>query len=107
MLLRYLVGPRVDEVLALDADQLGYGCGHRTLPLWVKGGKVRPKPVVPLALDALVCYLNGRTDGPLIATRTGGRLGEPEVCGSCCGAWRRRPGCRRPTPSSSTHCGMD
>jgi site-specific recombinase XerD len=77
--LLYLMGPRVDEVLALDADQLGYDRGHRTLPLRVKGGKVRPKPVVPLALDALERYLDGRTTGPLFVTRTGGRLGEPEV----------------------------
>lgn len=77
--LLYLMGPRVDEVLALDADQLGYDRGHRTLPLRVKGGKTRPKPVTPLALDALERYLDGRTDGPLFTTRTGARLREPEV----------------------------
>ncbi|MCX4826241.1 tyrosine-type recombinase/integrase [Streptomyces sp. NBC_01142] len=77
--LLYLMGPRIDELLALDADQLGYDRGHRTLPLRIKGGKIRPKPVVPLALDALERYLDGRTDGPLFTTRTGARLREPEV----------------------------
>ncbi|MFE7357061.1 tyrosine-type recombinase/integrase [Streptomyces sp. NPDC057543] len=77
--LLYRMGPRVDEILALDADQLGYDRGHRTLPPRVKGGKVRPKPVVPLALDALECYLDGRTASPLFVTRTGARLRESEV----------------------------
>lgn len=50
--------------LTLDADQLRYDRGHRTLPLRVKGGKIRPKPVVPLAMQR---YFDGRTTGPLLA----------------------------------------
>ncbi|WP_269858742.1 tyrosine-type recombinase/integrase [Streptomyces sp. RPT161] len=77
--LLYLLGPRVDEVLALDVDQLGYDRGHRTLPLRRKGGRVQAVPVPPLALDALMTYLEGRTDGPLFTTGTGRRWSEPEV----------------------------
>lgn len=77
--LLYLLGPRVDEVLALDVDQLGYDRGHRTLPLRRKGGRVQAVPVPPLALDALLTHLDGRTDGPLFTTGTGRRWSEPEV----------------------------
>lgn len=77
--LLYMLGPRVDEVLALDVDQLGYDRGHRTLPLRRKGGRVQAVPVPPLALDALLTYLNGRDHGPLFTTETGRRWSEPEV----------------------------
>ncbi|MFJ4623062.1 tyrosine-type recombinase/integrase [Streptomyces sp. NPDC088812] len=77
--LLYLLGPRVDEVLALNADQLGYDRGHRTLPLRRKGGRVQAVPVPPLALDALMVYLDGRDTGPLFTTGTGRRWSEPEV----------------------------
>src|SRR5215469_3516886 len=77
--LLYLLGPRVDELLALDAGQLGYDRGHRTLPLRRKGGRVQAVPVPPLALDALVRYLGSRADGPLLTTRAGRRWSEPEV----------------------------
>lgn len=77
--LLYLLGPRVDEILALDVDQLGYNRGHRTLPLRRKGGRVQAVPVPPLALDALLTYLNGRTAGPLFTTTSGRRWSEPEV----------------------------
>ncbi|MFD3523859.1 tyrosine-type recombinase/integrase [Streptomyces sp. NPDC058653] len=77
--LLYLLGPRIDEILALDADQLGYDRGHTTLPLTLKGGKKKPVPVPPLALDALQAYLDGRADGPLFVTDTGRRWTQPEV----------------------------
>lgn len=77
--LLYLLGPRIDEVLSLNADQLGYDRGHRTLPLTLKGGKRKPVPVPPLALDALLAYLGDRRDGPLFTTETGRRWTQPEV----------------------------
>jgi site-specific recombinase XerD len=77
--LLYLLGPRINEVLALDADQLGYDRGHRTLPLRLKGGKKQRVPLPPLALDAVLGYLAGRTDGPLFQTATGRRWTEQEV----------------------------
>ncbi|ARX81495.1 hypothetical protein SMD44_00893 [Streptomyces alboflavus] len=75
----YLLGPRIDEVLSLDVTQLGYDRGHRTLPLTLKGNKRKAVPVPPLALDALLAYLGGRTDGPLFTTETGRRWTQPEV----------------------------
>ncbi|MFK0154606.1 tyrosine-type recombinase/integrase [Streptomyces sp. NPDC090493] len=77
--LLYLLGPRVDEVLALNADQLGYDRGHRTLPLRRKGGRIQAVPVPPLALDALMVHLDGRKAGPLFTTSSGRRWSEPEV----------------------------
>jgi site-specific recombinase XerD len=79
VMLLYLTGARVDELLSLNANQLGYDRGHRTLPLTQKGGKKRPAPVPPLALDALLAYLGDRTDGPLFATESGRRWTQPEV----------------------------
>lgn len=79
VLLLYLLGPRVDEVLALDAGQLGYDRGHRTLPLRRKGGRIQAVPVPPMALDAMLTHLGGRASGPLFTTSTGRRWSEPEV----------------------------
>lgn len=102
--LLYLMWPRVDEVLARDADQLGYDRGHHDLPLRVKGGKIRPKPVVPLALDAL--QGSSTAAPPVLCSRQGpGRGCASRRCGSCCAASRPRPACRRPPPSSRTSFG--
>ncbi|WHM30161.1 tyrosine-type recombinase/integrase [Streptomyces sp. BPPL-273] len=79
VVLLYLTGARIDEILALGASQLGYDRGHRTLPLRQKGGKRRPAPVPPIALDALLAYLGERTDGPLFTTESGRRWSQPEV----------------------------
>lgn len=75
----YLLGPRIDEVLSLDADQLGYDRGHQTLPLRLKGNKRQRVPLPPLALDALLAYLGDRREGPLFVTSTGRRWTEQEV----------------------------
>lgn len=77
--LLYLLGPRIDEVLALNAGDLGYDRGHRTLPLRLKGNKRKLVPVPPLALDALERYLDGRSEGPLFVTDSGRRWTQPEV----------------------------
>jgi integrase/recombinase XerD len=81
VMLLYLTGARVDELLSLNVDQLGYDRGHRTLPLTQKGGKKRPAPVPPLALEALLAYLGDRIEGPLFVTDTGRlrRWTQPEV----------------------------
>lgn len=79
VMLLYLTGARIDELLALNADQLGYDRGHRTLPLVQKGGKKRPAPVPPLALDALLGYLGDRRPGPLFTTDSGKRWTQQQV----------------------------
>lgn len=76
----YLLGLRIDELLALDADQLGYDSGHHVLPVLRKGHEDPvPVPVPPAALDALLVYLDGRTTGPLFTTATGKRWTQPQV----------------------------
>lgn len=79
VVLLYLLGPRIDEVLSLNADQLGYDRGHHTLPLRLKGGKRKVAPLPPLAYDALRTYLAGRETGPLFTTEPGKRWTEPQV----------------------------
>jgi site-specific recombinase XerD len=49
------------------------------LPLRLKGGKKQRVPLPPLALDAVLGYLDGRTEGPLFTTATGRRWTEQEV----------------------------
>jgi site-specific recombinase XerD len=75
----YTLFLRVDSLLALEVEDLDYDRGHHVLRVTVKGGKKRVKPLPPLAYDALKTYIGERTTGPLFATRTGERLGEPEV----------------------------
>ncbi|MFH8574009.1 tyrosine-type recombinase/integrase [Streptomyces sp. NPDC017993] len=61
-------------------EDLGYDQGHHVLHLEkVKGGGRRKKPVPPTAWDALQIYLDGRTEGWLFQTATGGQLDEPAV----------------------------
>lgn len=77
--LLYLLGPRINEVLSLNADQLGYDQGHHVLPLRLKRNKRQNAVLPPLALDALLSYLDGRTEGPLFTTGSGRRWSEPGV----------------------------
>jgi site-specific recombinase XerD len=78
--LLYLLGLRIDELLALDADRLGYDTGHRVLPIKRKGSEDPVKvPAPPAALDALLTYLDGRTTGPLFTTASGKRWTQPQV----------------------------
>lgn len=79
VLLLYLVGMRIDELLALQVEDLGYDRGHRTLPLRLKGGRIKRVPIAPPAVHALDVYLAGRTSGHLIATRTGHHMYEADV----------------------------
>ncbi|MFI9465770.1 tyrosine-type recombinase/integrase [Streptomyces xiamenensis] len=79
VMLLYLLGPRIDELLSLDADQIGYSRGHHTLPLRLKGGKRKDSPLPPLAYDALLAYLGDRRTGPLFVTASGKRWAEPQV----------------------------
>lgn len=64
-------GLRVSEVLGVGVEDLDESQGHRVIHLMGKGGKPAlvplPRPV-ERAVDAL---RQGRTSGPLVATRTG------------------------------------
>ncbi|WP_327299917.1 tyrosine-type recombinase/integrase [Streptomyces sp. NBC_01197] len=70
---------RIDSLLNARVEDLGYDKGHHVLKVTVKGGGKKKKPVPPVAWDALQDYLDGRTDGWLFCTSTGGQLDEPAV----------------------------
>jgi len=75
---------RVDEPAVADVADLGHDRGHRILRLTRKGGRRATAPLAPATVAALDAYLADRTEragvaadglaGPLLATRTGGRL---------------------------------
>jgi site-specific recombinase XerD len=78
---------RVDEACAADVTDLGADVGQRVLRVMRKGGRRARVPLTPAAAAALDAYLTDRAlraglagprdlDGPLLATATGGRLGQ-------------------------------
>jgi site-specific recombinase XerD len=69
-----LSGLRVSETLAADVADLGHERGHRTVRLRRKGGKRQTVALAPGTADALDAMLDGRSVGPLFATRTGRRM---------------------------------
>ncbi|WP_045745465.1 tyrosine-type recombinase/integrase [Actinoplanes rectilineatus] len=70
------LGLRVSEACGLDATDVGWERGHRTLRFVGKGGRARRRALTPGASTALDAYLSerGTHPGPLFATATGGRL---------------------------------
>lgn len=60
---------RVSEVTGADIEHLGHTGGHRVLRVLRKGGKWQSLPVAPWVGVAIDGYLNGRTAGPLFATK--------------------------------------
>jgi integrase/recombinase XerD len=70
----YATAARVSSVLDADVTDLGYDQGHRVLTLTGKGAKTRKRAIPPQAGAAIDAYVGDRRDGPLFATRTGGRL---------------------------------
>ncbi|WP_329167547.1 tyrosine-type recombinase/integrase (plasmid) [Streptomyces sp. NBC_01717] len=80
LLVLYTCCLRIDSLLNARVDDLGYDKGHRVLLLEkMKGGGRKKKPIPPAAWDALQGYLDGRTEGWLFQTATGGQLDEPAV----------------------------
>lgn len=69
-----LNGLRVSEALAADVGHLGSERGHRTLEIRRKGGRRGVAPLAPRAAAAVDALLDGREEGPLFQTRTGGRM---------------------------------
>lgn len=68
------LGLRVGELCSLDVTDLGVERGHRVVRFVGKGGRARRRALTPGAAHALDTYLDGRSDGPLFVTATGGRL---------------------------------
>jgi integrase/recombinase XerD len=75
------IGLRVDELAAADVADLGHDRGHRVLTVTRKGGRRATVVLPPATAAALDAYLDDRasgtgrpTEGPLLATVSGGRL---------------------------------
>ncbi|MEU8526452.1 tyrosine-type recombinase/integrase [Streptomyces sp. NPDC048629] len=80
LLVLYTCCLRIDSLLNARVEDLGYDKGHRVLHLEkMKGGGRKKKPIPPVAWDALQDYLDGRTEGWLFCTASGGQLDEPAV----------------------------
>jgi integrase/recombinase XerD len=60
-----LNGLRVSEATGADIEHPGLGCGHRTLTITRKGGKVVTVPLAPRTARAIDLAIAGRTDGPV------------------------------------------
>jgi integrase len=73
-------GLRCGSAIGADVADLGHDSGFRILTVRMKGRKVRRVPIPPSlgdALDAMLAERGNPAGGPLFATRTGERLGEP------------------------------
>jgi len=68
------LGLRVGELVGLNAEDLGWERGHRTVRFVGKGGKPRRRVLTPAAAAAVEAYLDGREQGPLFVTVTGARI---------------------------------
>lgn len=72
-----LAGLRPGAITRLDTDDLRPHGPHTTAKIWQKGGGTRLMVLPPLLVLAINAYLPhrlGPTPGPLLTTRTGGRL---------------------------------
>jgi integrase/recombinase XerD len=68
------LGLRVGELVGLNAEDLGWERGHRTVRFVGKGGRPRRRVLTPAAAAAVDAYLDGREQGPLFLTVTGARI---------------------------------
>lgn len=69
-----LNGLRVSEALGADVEDLGHERGHRTIALTRKGGRRATAPLAPRTAASVDALLDGREEGPIFATRSGGRM---------------------------------
>lgn len=75
----YVTASRIGALIAADVTDRGHDSGYEVLDVTGKGGDLMRYVLPPVAVHALDVYLDGRADGPLFATRTGGRIDEPAV----------------------------
>jgi integrase/recombinase XerD len=68
-------GLRISEALGANVRDYGHDHGHRVLKVTRKGGKTARVALAPTVIRALDTYLDGRTEGPLFLSRSGGRYG--------------------------------
>ncbi|WP_236076395.1 tyrosine-type recombinase/integrase [Streptomyces coffeae] len=79
LLMLYTVCLRIDSALTARVEDLGYDRGHHVINARIKGGARKKKPVPPVAWNALMTHLDGRTEGLIFQTATGQPLDEPQV----------------------------
>lgn len=74
-----LSGLREHEVVLADVEDLGHETGHRTLDIVRKGNK-RQRVALSTVTDAAIAgYVQDRTTGPLLTTKTGARISVHQV----------------------------
>jgi integrase/recombinase XerD len=69
-----LNGLRVSEATGADIEALGVECGHRTLVVTRKGGKVVTVPLAPRIARAIDLAVGERSEGPVFLSADGRRL---------------------------------
>jgi integrase/recombinase XerD len=69
-----LNGLRVSEATGADIEHLGLECGHRTLTITRKGGKVVTVPLAPRTAQAIDLVIGEHTGGPVLLASDGRRL---------------------------------
>ncbi len=69
-----LIGLRVSEACATDAQDLGFDRGHRTLRIIGKGNKHAVIPLVPRVARTIDLALGERCEGPISHRHDGERL---------------------------------
>jgi integrase/recombinase XerD len=69
-----LNGLRVSEATGADIEHLGLECGHRTLTITRKGGKVVTVPLAPRTAQAIDLVIGEHTGGPVFLASDGRRL---------------------------------
>jgi site-specific recombinase XerD len=75
-----LSGTRVSESLNADVADLDHERGHRVLRLHRMGGRIQRIALAPRTATAIDALLDGRTEGPIFATRTGRRMDRHAAC---------------------------
>jgi integrase/recombinase XerD len=69
-----LNGLRVSEATGADIEHLGLECGHRTLTITRKGGKIVTIPLAPRTARAIDLAIGEHTEGPVFLAADGRRL---------------------------------
>ncbi|MFJ9343788.1 tyrosine-type recombinase/integrase [Streptomyces sp. NPDC101733] len=77
LLMLYECCLRIEAALGARIEHLGQDEGHHVLDVEVKGGYWVRKAVPPTLWKAIQSEIGGRTEGYILATRTGRKLDEP------------------------------
>jgi integrase/recombinase XerD len=98
-----LNGLRVSEACAADVADLGVERAHRVLTVIGKGDQRMLVPLAPRTARAIDATLDGRADGPLLVSNTGGRLDRHDAARIVARLARRAGLAKHITPHSLRH----